>query len=229
MLVIDMKKFMLSFVTLLLLLPIVYSADITSCKSGSVNWLCERGKLCTCSISGTCTNGNILVYGDYVTNVLCLPKISDKTAIIDWSYCNTTSDYVKIRVDCDEGQSSEKMIIVSGVATTATTTRTSTTVQTTISEGVCGADGYCEITSNECVVGYEDCNSYNTECNTGEKCCCPSLTTTIPEEEGGFNYIWIVPVIVVVIAAVLFYFFFLKEREKKTKLAFKRLYEKWIR
>jgi len=230
MLVIHMKKYSITFALFLLLLPVVYSVDISGCKSDSINWLCERGKICTCMISDTCTNGNILVYEQNINNILCSPQISDKVAKIDWSYCNTTLDSVKIRADCDEGQSNERMIIVSGVATTTATTitTTSTITETTISEGICSVDGYCEITTNDCVIGYEECPSYNNECNVGEKCCCPATTTTIPGKEGGFNFLWIA-VIIVVIAVVVVYFVIIKGRERKTKLAFKKLYEKWLR
>lgn len=231
MLVTNMKKYMISFALFLFLMPIVYSADISNCKSDSINWLCERGKLCTCSIAGTCTDGNILVYAEDVSNIICSPQISDRIARIDWSYCNTTLDSVRIRADCDEGQSLEKMIIISGTATTiaTTTTATITTIETTISGGTCGAEGYCDAAINECIVGYEECSSYSSECSAGEKCCCPSTATTTPGKKGGgFNFLWIVPIIIVV-AVVLVYFFVIRGREKETKLTFKKLYEKWIR
>jgi len=221
---------------ILLLIPTGLALDISECKSDSTNWLCERGEMCVCTITDTCTNGNVLLYENDVSQLLCAPKITDNKAYIDWSYCNTTLDSIRLRADCDQGQSAERMIILSGVPTTvattiATTTPTTTqTTETTEYTGMCGDDGYCENINNECLMNYEDCSVYDDECNVDERCCCPSAgpTTTTPSDGGGFNYLYIIPVIIVIIVVVI-YFFFIRGRERETMLTFKRLYEKWSR
>lgn len=234
-------KYILAGIIFLFLIPIGLSLDITSCKSGSTNWLCDRGHLCACEISGTCNNGNVLLYENDISNILCAPQIANNKANIDWSLCNTTLDSVRIIADCNEGQSLERMIILSG-ATTSTITSTSgttsagttagsTTTQTTIEyTGMCGSDGYCEKTENECLTDYTECSENDNECNTGEKCCCPpsGTTTTTKGDKSGFNFLWIIPVIIVVIAVAI-YFIFIRGRERQTILSFRKLYEKWSR
>jgi hypothetical protein len=121
---------------------IVLSVNITSCRSDSIDWLCERDTLCICNIQGDCSNGNLLIYKDTINNPICSPQISDFTATVDWTICKTTEDYVKARADCDEGQSTEKMLILTGTAVTTTTIRTTTTTESETYTGMCGIDGY---------------------------------------------------------------------------------------
>jgi len=232
-----MKYITLSGIILLFLIPASLALDITGCKSDSTNWLCERDDLCLCSIDGTCTDGNLLVYENELSNLLCAPRISDNKAYIDWSFCDTTLDMVKIRADCDEGQSTERMIILSGLLPTTTTASTTTptttvvtTIGTTVYTGTCGYEGYCENIDNDCIIDFIDCPEYDDECNVDERCCCPfaEATTTVPSGEGGFNFLWIIPIIIVIIVVVV-YFFFIRGRERETMLTFKRLYEKWSR
>ena len=228
-----MKYITLTGIIFLFLIPVGLSLDITGCNSDSTNWLCTRGNLCVCSISGTCTNGNLLIYENDINNLLCAPQVSNNKAYIDWTYCNTTLDSVRIRADCDEGQSSERMIILSGAITTVGTTSVATTSLTTAATtteytGMCGNEGYCEKTENECLTGYENCPENNNECNTDERCCCPSTTTTIQSGEGGFSFLWIIPIVIVIIV-IFVYFFFIRGRERERMLTFKKLYEKWIR
>jgi len=224
-----LKKMLLIILFSFLLNPIlVSSVDVTSCKSGTLNWLCERGRTCVCEISGTCSNGNFLVYDEYLTNPLCSPQIIDDTATIDWTYCNSTKDYVKARADCDEGQSPEKMIII----TAPTGTTTTSIMTTTTLYGGCGMDGYCEYGENECLEGYEDCPEYDFECSTGEKCCCfvSVGTTTTQKKPSGFNYGWLIIPILIIIGVFVYFFFIRKERRRREYIEkFRKLYEKWTR
>ena len=223
-----MKYITLTGIIFLFLIPVGLSLDISGCKSDSTNWLCTRGSLCVCDISGTCTNGNILLYENDVSNLLCVPKITNNKAYIDWTYCNTTLDSIRIRADCDEGQSLERMIILSGTTTSVSTTMLTTVATTTEYTGMCGNEGYCEKIENECLTGYENCLENDDECNADEKCCCPGTTTTIPSDKGGFNFLWVIPIIIVIIV-VLVYLFFIRGRERETMLTFRKLYEKWSR
>ena len=212
---------------------LVLSVDITGCRSDSINWLCERGKLCICEISGSCSNGNLLVYEEVISSPLCSPQISDRSVAIDWSICDTSKDNVKIRADCDEEQSSEKMIILTGVVVTTTISPTTSISPTTIVyTGSCGADGYCDFRDSECLEGYQDCPEYDGECHTDEKCCCLAegeTTSTIPGKKTGFGYGWVVGIVIIIAIVVVVYFFFIKKgrREEEIKRAFRKLYEKW--
>ncbi len=226
-----MKIRLLLFVflfSLLLKSILVFSVDVTDCKSGTLNWLCDRGKVCVCEISDSCTNGNLLIYDEYPSNPLCSPQIINNRVTINWVYCNTTKDYVKARADCDEGQSPEKMIILTGEFETTTTIITTTSTTTTI-YGVCGLDGYCEFTENECLEGYEDCPEYDVECSGDEKCCCSMETTTTTQRKlSGFSYGWLIlPVLIII--GIFVYFFFIRKKKSETIKKFRRLYEKWSR
>ena len=217
----------------LLLNPVlVLSVDVTSCKSGTLNWLCDRGKNCVCKVSGSCSNGNFLVYDEYLTNPICSPQIIDSAVTIDWNYCNTTKDHVKARADCDEGQSPEKMIIITGSIGTTTTTIAGTTSTTTTIYGGCGIDGYCEFAENECLEGHEDCPEYDYECSTNEKCCCYVYegTTTTQRKPSGFNYGWLILPILIIIGLFVYFFFIKKEKTRRETIKkFRKLYEKWTR
>jgi hypothetical protein len=221
------KLLLLIFLFSILFSPVlVLSVDITSCKSDVLNWLCDRGKKCTCKISGSCSNGNLLVYDEYLINPLCSPQIIGDTATIDWTYFNTSKDYVKAHADCDEGRSTEKMIIITAPAGTTTTIKTTTT---TTPYGGCGTDGYCEFTENECLGGYEDCPDYDYECSTDEKCCCYVLTgtTTTQKKQSGFNYGWLILPILILIGVFVYFFFIKKGGKEETIEKFRKLYEKW--
>ncbi len=223
-----LKKTLLIILFTFLLTPILVSSiDVTSCKSGTLNWLCERGKTCVCKISGTCSNGNFLVYDEYLINPICSPQIMDDNVMIDWIYCNTTKGYVKARADCDEGQSPEKMIIITGSVEMTTTSTTTTTLY-----GGCGIDGYCEYEENECLVGHEDCPEYDDECSDDEKCCCYVFeeTTTTQKKPSGFNYGWLIIPILIIIGVFVYFFFIKKEKERREYIEkFRKLYEKWTR
>ena len=224
---------MFVFIFLINLTPAL-SIDVTSCKSNGINWLCEQGKVCTCEISGTCSNGNLLVYEDDISNPLCSPQISDGVASIKWENCNTTKDSVKTRADCNEGQSPEERIIISAAITTTTVLGTTTVPETTIPPtttlpGMCG-DGYCEYEDYECLEGYEHCDEYDDECELNEKCCCPVAeitTTTVPSKPSRSRY-WFIGLFVILFIGGFIYFFFIKKRGE-AKIAFKKLYEKWSR
>ncbi len=173
-----------------------------------------------------CTNGNLLVYDEYIDNPLCSPQIIDNTATIDWIYCNTIKDHVKARADCDEGQSPEKLVIITS-PTETTITATTTTVY-----GGCGIDGYCEFAENDCLDGHEYCPEYDDECSTDEKCCCYVFdgTTTTQKKPSGFNYGWFILPILIIIGLFVYFFFIRKgKRQKETIKKFRKLYEKWTR
>jgi len=213
---------------------VVLSVNITTCKSDSIDWLCERDRPCVCEISGTCTDGNLLVYEEGITNLICAPQISDRTASIDWTICETTENNIKVRADCKDEQSSEKMIILTGAAVTTTVPTTTTSTPTTEYTGTCGIDGYCEFKDNECLEDYEDCSEYEHECYTDEKCCCSTnggTPTTIPSKSSGFDYGWIIGFLIIIVIVVIVYFFFIKKgkAEQEIKHAFRKLYEKWTR
>lgn len=223
------------FVSIFLMNPMVaLSVNITTCKSDSIDWLCERGRPCICKISGSCTDGNLLVYEEDMNSPLCSPRISDTSSSIDWSICDTLKDNVKVRADCNEDQSSEKMIILTGVVVTTTTPTTTISPTTTIYTGTCGVDGYCEFKDNECLEDYEDCSEYEHECYTDEKCCCPingGTPTTVPSKPSRFGYGWIIGFLIIIVIVVIVYFFFIKKgkAEQEIKHAFRKLYEKWTR
>jgi len=228
------KLFLSVFLLSLILKPsIVLSVDVISCKSGNLNWLCEKGLICVCKISGSCSNGNLLVYDNYLSNPLCSPQIINNTVNINWNYCNVEKDYVKAVVDCDEGQSSEKMIIITAATgTTTTSTITTTTFTTTTLYGGCGIDGYCEYTENECLEGHEYCPEYDTACASNEKCCCYIYEgpTTTQKRPSSFNYGWLIIPILIIIGLFVYFFFIKKERERKKYIEkFRKLYEKWTR
>ena len=211
----------------------VLSVNITNCRSDSIDWLCEKDKLCNCRTTGDCSNGNLLIYEDNINNPVCSPQISDDTSSIDWSICKTSEDYVKIRADCDEGQSVEKMLILTGTGVTTTTTGSSATTTTQFEyTGTCGGDGYCELSDLECMESYEDCSTYDNECQLNEKCCClvgDVVPSTDLGKKSGFNYWWIIGILVIIGLAILVYFFYIKKghREQEIKKAFRDLYEKW--
>ena len=224
----------LIFVSLLMNFAPVLCVNLTSCKSDSIDWLCEKDKLCNCRITGDCSNGNLLVYEDDIYSPICSPQISDSSSSIDWSICETSEDYIKIRADCEEGQSNERMLILTGTAVTTTTVRSSvtTTTQSDVYTGTCGGDGYCELSDVECIGSYEDCSTYDNECQVSEKCCClvsVSTPSTSPKKKSGFNYWWIIGILAIIGLAILVYFFYIKKghREEKIKKAFRDLYQKW--
>jgi len=75
-----------------LLCPVLGSSvSIVDCSSDDTNWLCEPGKTCICTISGTCTNGVLFVYKDDIRHMLCCPDIVDSVAEISCPYSCWTS------------------------------------------------------------------------------------------------------------------------------------------
>ena len=131
----------------ILIVPtIVFSVSITDCTSGYSSWTCESGSICKCTISGSCTDGNLLVYKTSVSNLLCCPSIINSIARIDWKNCGSPMGQVRVRADCEEGQSSEKIILITSKPSYTTTSTymlttssmahtTTTTVQAPSSSG----------------------------------------------------------------------------------------------
>jgi hypothetical protein len=130
MLTMNNKKFLLVFIfssVFFSLSSAAFAVEITDCKSNGASFQCEVGKICTCTVSGACTNGNILVYKTVSSNLLCTPQILGSTSQISWNNCNNPTDSVKVEASCDEGQSSERTIaIISGSTTTTTTPQVQT-------------------------------------------------------------------------------------------------------
>ena len=110
---------------LYLILPVIFVISIAvvviaqkpeqpKCVQSGTNW--------ECTVGGSCTNGNLLVYKENIindVNVLCLPAIksegSTKKAIVDSTICqlSTVSGGIKVRADCDEGQSIDSELPIS--------------------------------------------------------------------------------------------------------------------
>ena len=130
----NMKKstMILTFSFILLMnFSSILAISIVNCTSNDKIWECELDKTCNCIISGTCTNGNLLVYHKNITTLLCSPKINDSIASIEWENCKNPTGYVNIRADCDEGQSDQETILLFAPTTTTTTTIITTTTRRT--------------------------------------------------------------------------------------------------
>lgn len=116
----DNIKYIVIF--LLLLSSPVFSLEISDCSSDTKAWSCEYDKICKCTVSGKCTNGNILVYKNDISDLICLPSIVGRYAEINRGDCGDPTGEVKVKADCDEGQSLEETIKLSALTTTTTTT-----------------------------------------------------------------------------------------------------------
>jgi len=113
---------------------------------------------------------------------------------------------------------------------TTTTEVTTTKVSTTTTEGTrvttttapgCGYDGYCEYEDVECESGYEECSENDGDCDTDEKCCCPSG----PGPEPGPGYGIVVGLFLTFVLIVLVYFYI----KSKSPITYEKLYKKWSR
>lgn len=132
----EMKKILLTMMVVsLIILDFVSALSISSCKSDTTEWFCEKNKVCVCEISGDCTNGNLIVYKTNFLSPLCLPEILDNEAEINWDNCQNPIGILYVRASCNEGMSPVKEINISfaPLPTTTTTTSTTSTTSTTIS------------------------------------------------------------------------------------------------
>ena len=221
-----MEKYMmvLTLMTIFLLtFPLVFSLEVENCASNDEDWECELDETCFCEIEGDCTNGNLLVYKYDISNLLCMPEIEDNEVEFSLDSCGSPTGKVKVRADCDEGQSDEEKLdvivfqpIITTTEETTTTIEETSTTTTTIEEEL-----------EPCPLDYECCEDeypYEDElCPVGMEC----IDHVCVEEEapeGGFNYGLIAGILVVIIVVFLIYSFFIK---KKGKMSFKKLYEKW--
>ena len=93
----------------------IFAISIINCNSGTGTWNCSSDNICTCRISGKCSNGDLLIYKNNINDLLCAPSISGSTVNISWDNCANPSGKVKIRADCEEGQSSEEITIYSNI------------------------------------------------------------------------------------------------------------------
>jgi len=239
-----MKKIFLCLILILSFsssLTPVLSVGITSCSSGDIDGVCEIGKECTCSISGECTNGNLLLSRQPgLADPICSPQIVGDSVTINWNYCEFTEGLLYAKADCDEGQSSEKTIMVSQVVvepketTTSTTTVFTTTVTPEITHECNDGKGYCEDmmayyedANAKCPIGYYYCPEHNPDCpEYDEICCCQG------KEPGGFwpdfgdvNFRVIIFIILAVVVGVVIFLFFVTQTKKG--MSFEKLRKKW--
>ena len=81
----------------LLIFSLANSLSISSCSSGDDDWECEYGEECVCEISGTCTDGIVLVMNED-DDIICAPSVDDDEFEIDWDICETNDDEIKIYI-----------------------------------------------------------------------------------------------------------------------------------
>lgn len=184
------------------------SLEIIECTSDTTNFNCDSDEICSCTISGDCINGNLMVYKE-IGNPLCFPPISGSHADIDWDDCDNPEDSVKVRAVCDEGQSLEKTVLISLAGTTTsttttaeTTTRITTTIETTTKED-CPDDW-------ECCVGEEDYEDFY--CSGGWECCDGHVCRESCGGEGGGKTIVLIIIGVLIIVLVGATVYFMKSK-----------------
>ncbi|MEM7827002.1 MAG: hypothetical protein QXQ40_02135 [Candidatus Aenigmatarchaeota archaeon] len=190
------KIYILLASLLILIFPIGFSVEIVGCSSGAEIWKCEQNKLCTCVVSGECTDGNLLVYEGGIYNILCLPSINpeDGIAAINLDLCGNPTGEIRVRANCLEGQSLEKRVTIYAPVTTTTITTTTTTtiaIETTTTLKYCSEQG-------------ESCERL--DCCRGLECCDDMICREACPSKGINIWLIIVPVIgilAVVIAFVL--------------------------
>lgn len=221
----------------------VSSVEIVSCTSNGEEGICEIGRTCICSVSGDCTNGNLLLFEGELGNPVCSPSIVGGEATIYWDYCEVEEgSFLDAIADCEEGQSTPVSIRVSAPETTTTsvpTTSTTTSTPIEVTETTrreeksveeCGINGYCEDYGVSCQPGYERCPEYDGECPGLRYCCCLIRRglciggICLPEE---VDETLVFLSLLAVILAVAVFFFFTKMVGKGT--SFEKLYEKWAR
>ncbi len=127
-----LKKMLITAMVFLVIISNVSAAiTIQYCKSGNENWKCDTDKTCECKVVENCTQGNLIVYKLLVSSPSCLPKISSTgIASINWTSCGSPLGTVKIKADCNEGQSDEVFIDVNQPSVTTTTLPSSITTTT---------------------------------------------------------------------------------------------------
>ncbi|MBD3156191.1 MAG: hypothetical protein GF368_06125 [Candidatus Aenigmarchaeota archaeon] len=176
------KRIGITIISILLLISFrVYSVSIDSCSSGIGEWECESDGVCSCEIFD-CTDGDLLVYQNDITNLLCAPPILDSSSDIFWEECGNPSGHVIIRADCEEGQSSEKTINIIDLGLVPETTTSVPTTTTTIAE-------YCNYVclsscteDNNPPLCYHRISHGSIGCVSG-KICCESILKECPESE----------------------------------------------
>lgn len=180
---------------------IASSLEIIECMSGTTNFECNSDEICTCTISGSCTDGNLMVYNE-IDNPLCFPPMSWSQVDIDWNDCDNPENSVKVRAICDEGGSSEKIISIS-VGTSTTTSLTTTTIETTTKKE-CPHD-CCDDEDD-----YEDL-----ACPEGLECCDDHVCRENCEGGGGKTIVLvIIGILIIVLVSATVYFMKFKGGEK---------------
>ena len=172
---------MVTLVIFLMSLNNIFAVSIESCKSGRENWVCDPDDICVCEISGDCTDGDLLVYKDDITDLLCAPEILGSNVDIFWEKCGNPIGEVKVRADCEEGQSSREKITISYISSAVTTT-TSTTTTTVIlcnyvCQSTCSDDNNPPFCYRRIPHGTRGC--------PGGTICCESIFKQCPETETG--------------------------------------------
>ncbi len=194
------KKILKLILISILLIPIVFgeNIEIVNCTSGKNSWECEIGKPCVCQISGTCTNGELLVYKDSIYNALCMPTISSGISVIFLDACNIRRGEIKVRASCFEGNSMEKTIsIVEYSMPLEPQPTTIPKITTTIIYEPCAEVG-------------EDCS--NLECCEGLICCEDNTCQEYCEEKPKGLNIWILIIPLIGILIILAFFFIIKKK-----------------
>jgi len=180
------KKLLIPFITIsLIILSRGYSVSVETCESGIGDWQCEVNKICVCDISGSCTNGDLLVYQGDVTNLLCAPSISGSSVDIFWDDCGNPSGHIIVRADCDEGQSSEEVIDIVDLSDGGPQTTVTTSTITTTTEVYCNY--VCRSTcmeDNNPPLCYERISHGTQGCPFGQVCC-ESILKECPSTEPG--------------------------------------------
>lgn len=191
------------YILLIFIIPQICSAlDILGCSSHRESWKCEIGNDCICVISGNCTNGSLLVYQEDIRSLLCSPQISEGIARIDLEFCEAIYyRNLKVKADCDEGMSQEKIITIIPKSEVISTTLPSTlNLTTTIAQRV--------TTTISCGLRGQYCGPGRAACCSGLVCCPDSVCRESCESEGLKIDIWLViigAISVLIVIGILFF------------------------
>lgn len=170
--------------------------EITECSSGKEPWTCYRNELCICRISGTCTDGILMIYKDSIQDAFCLPSIEKGISAIYLDDCNIQIGEVKVKAFCSEGNSVEKTIRVLEKVVEAKTTTTIPLKENT--------------TTRECSKVGDSCAYQN--CCEGLHCCEDMICKEVCEEENRETNFWIIIIPIILLIIVIVSFLIIKKR-----------------
>jgi len=200
------KKFLKIILALILSNSMIFSSitfganniEILGCTSGKNPWECEIGKACTCRISGTCTEGNLIVYKDNIYNTFCMPIISSGISVISLDACGVKRGEIKVRASCLEGNSIEKIISVVEFLTPFEPKPTTTILIPTTTSRTCSEIG------EKCI---------DLECCEGLVCCDDNTCKEYCEKEDSKNFnIWILIIPLLGIFIIFIFFLLIKKK-----------------